>query len=95
MTGVSGREESGQGRWSRLGWFVPPPRRTSDAQAMRAAGGARPQVDQRESWGNTAQAGDSRLWDSLMQGAESRKAREIALPPSLPGCGQEPQEEAI
>lgn len=54
---------------------------------MRAAGGARPQVDQRESWGNTAQAGDSRLWDSLLQGAESRESRkawEIARPPSLP-----------
>lgn len=61
VTGVSGREERGQGRWSRLGWFIPPPRRTSDARVMRSAGGARPQVDQRESWGNTAQAGDSRL----------------------------------
>lgn len=87
VTGVSGREESGQGRWSRLGWFIPPPRRTSDAQVMRAAGGARPQVDQRESWGNTAQAGDSRLWDSLLQGAESRESRnawEIARPLCFP-----------
>lgn len=65
------------------GWAGLYPR--PDAQAVRAEGGAQPQVDQRESWGNTASfAGDSRLWDSL-QGAESKESRrawEIARPPS-------------
>ena len=79
------------------GWAGSYPR--PDAQAVRAEGGARPQVDQRESWGNTGSfASDSRLWDSLLRGAESKESRrawEIARPPSLLGCGQEPREEAV
>lgn len=90
-SGARGDRDAGAG-WA--GWCPCP-----DAEVSRADGGARPQVDQRESWGNAASfAGDSRLWDSLLQGAEStesRRAWEIARPPSLPGCGLELREEAI
>lgn len=56
-------------------------------------------MDQRESWGNVASfTSESWLWDSLLQGAESKESRRawaIACPPSFLGCGQQPWEEAV